>query len=299
MQANSETVAIIGVGLIGGSIGLGLRQRSLARRVIGVGRREETLREAMRCGAITEYSLDLASGISEADRMVVCTPVEQIAGYVMQCIEHGRPGALVMDAGSTKRAIVLQVRERVDALESQAATDSDGDTDCHSRPKFVGCHPMAGSEKTGVRHAHGDLLQGRVVVITPEETVSPQDIAAAESFWGALGARVMRLTAEQHDQMVASISHLPHAVASILAAATPESDLRLAASGWLDTTRIAAGDVELWRQILSQNRDCVLQSLEQFGKVLNSFTLALKQQDDAALTRLLALGKQRRDALAD
>ncbi len=294
MQANSDTVAIIGVGLIGGSIGLGLRQRSLARRVIGIGRREETLRDALQCGAISEYSLDLASAVAEADYMVVCTPVEQVADYVMQCIQHGPAHAIILDAGSTKRRIVTGVRER---LRAELPAMSGGSS--VERPTFIGSHPMAGSEKTGVRHAHGELLQGRVVVITPEAETPADKVFTAERFWGALGARVMRLTADQHDQMVASISHLPHAVASILAAATPESDLRLAASGWLDTTRIAAGDVELWRQILTQNRDCVLRSLEQFEKVLNSFTLALKQQDDAALTRLLALGKQRRDALAD
>ena len=266
---------------------MGLRKRGLARRLVGIGRREATLRDAVECGAVTEITTDLAAGVAEADWVVVCTPVEQVPLHVAQAVQAAPAHAIVTDAGSTKRSIVRDVRC---LLATQPA---------NAHATFVGSHPMAGSEKTGVRHGSPDLLQGRLVIITPEEDTRPEDAERLTQFWQSLGARVERLSPAAHDQAVAAISHLPHAIASLLAANTSEEDLRLAATGWLDTTRIAAGDVELWRQILTQNRDCVLRSLHQFGKVLNSFTQALEQQDDAELTRLLALGKQRRDALAD
>lgn len=287
MNARRDTVAIIGVGLIGGSIGMGLRKRGLARRVVGIGRREASLREALECGAVSEFTTDLAAGVSDADWVVVCTPVEQIPLHVVQSVQAAPAHAIVTDAGSTKRSIVDEVRR-------QLATATAG-----PRATFLGSHPMAGSEKTGVRHGSPDLLQGRLVILTPEDDTPAEATERLTHFWQSLGARVERLSAAAHDQAVAAISHLPHAMASLLAACTSEDDLRLAATGWLDTTRVASGDVELWRQILTQNRDCVLRSLHQFGKVLNSFTQALEQQDDAELTRLLALGKQRRDALAD
>jgi prephenate dehydrogenase len=135
--------------------------------------------------------------------------------------------------------------------------------------------------------------------MTPTETTPVAARERVERFWRELGANVVQMGAAEHDRAVAATSHLPHVVAAALAAATPAEYLALAATGWLDSTRIAAGDVELWRQILKQNRTSVLRSLEQFGKVLNSYSRALEQQDDAALAELLAAGKQRRDALAD
>ncbi len=169
----------------------------------------------------------------------------------------------------------------------------------YGKAPFVGSHPLAGSEKTGVKHARDDLFRGRTVVVTPTASTPEDATARIETFWGTLGASVMRLSPQEHDQGVAATSHLPHLIASALAAATPVAYLPLVATGWLDTTRIAAGDVELWRQILGQNRSSVLQALGQFEKVLNSFTLALQQQDDVTISELLSTGKQRRDSLAD
>jgi prephenate dehydrogenase len=164
---------------------------------------------------------------------------------------------------------------------------------------FIGSHPLAGSEKQGVAHARGDLFEGRTVVITPTEATPPEASGRVEHLWSQLGSNVVRLAPQEHDRAVAATSHVPHVVAAALAAATPAEYLSLVATGWLDSTRIAAGDVELWRQILRQNRASVLRALEQFETVLDSFSLALQHEDDAALTELLLRGKQRRDALAD
>jgi prephenate dehydrogenase len=276
------TVTILGVGLIGGSIGLALRRRGLARRVVGVGRRESTLAKALERGAITEATTALVRGVAEAELVVVCTPLCNIVEHVRGAAENAPPGVIITDAGSTKGAIVAALE---DDLPRGAA--------------FVGSHPMAGSEKTGPDFADEDLFQDRVTIVTPTQSTSPQALEAVEEFWRSLGARTVRMAPEEHDRAVAAVSHLPHLAASALAAATPEEWLSLAAGGWSDTTRVAAGDVELWRQILSVNRSHVLRSLAEFEKTLAAFRAALVRGDDAELIRLLEEGKRRRDAVGN
>ncbi len=283
MEANWDTVAIVGVGLIGGSIGLALRQRHLARHVIGIGRHPARLEIARQAGAIDGFSTALESAVADAQLTVICTPVDTIAEYARQVARHCPPSALITDAGSTKGQIVQQLQQDWPA---RGAT-------------FVGSHPLAGSERVGVEHADGRLLVGRIVVITPTVATSEPSRRQIEQFWTQLGATVIAMSPAEHDRAVAAISHLPHVIASLTAAMTPEDYLSLAATGWLDTTRVAAGDVELWRQILFQNRPGVLYYLNEFAKVLHSFTQALEQQDEPAVVRILAAGKQRRDALAD
>jgi prephenate dehydrogenase len=276
------TVTILGVGLIGGSIGLALRRRGLARRVVGVGRRESTLSKAVERGAITEGTTDLARGVAGADLVVVCTPICNIVEHVLAAAEAAPPGVLITDAGSTKGEIVASLENR---LPRGAA--------------FVGSHPMAGSEKTGPEFAEEDLFQDRVTIITPTRHTPPAALTAIEDFWQSLGARTVRMTPHEHDAAVAAISHVPHLAAAALAAATPEEWLSLAAGGWCDTTRVASGDVDLWRQILTVNRSHVLRSLAEFEKTLASFRDALSRGDDAELIRLLEQGKRRRDAVGN
>jgi prephenate dehydrogenase len=281
MMKQRETVAVIGVGLIGGSIGLGLLGRRLARRVVGIGRRESTLEMAKARSAVTETTTDLAAGVAEAELIVVCTPVCDIVEKVREAAKHAPTEAVITDAGSIKGAIV-------------AALDDLGDG-----PAFVGSHPMAGSEKSGPAFADADLFVDRLAIVTPSEKTRATALAEVEEFWRSLGARVRRMGPEGHDAAVAAVSHMPHVVASALAAATPEDLLPLAASGWWDTTRVAAGEIELWRQILSENRGHVLRSLEEFEKTLASFREALARGDDAELVRLLEQGKSRRDAVGN
>ena len=164
---------------------------------------------------------------------------------------------------------------------------------------FVGSHPMAGSEKTGPAHAQADLFEGRVAVVTPSRQTSTEAVDQVERFWRQLGSQVVRMSPKDHDRSVAAISHMPHLVASALAAATPEEELQLASTGWLDTTRIAGGAPELWRQILVDNRSGVLKSLDKFEKVLASFRRALERQEHEQLLQLLEAGKQRRDSLGN
>jgi prephenate dehydrogenase len=156
---------------------------------------------------------------------------------------------------------------------------------------------MAGSEKTGPEFAQDDLFEGRLTVLTPTAETAEADVERAERFWRSLGSRVLRTAPEAHDEAVAAASHVPHLVAAALAAATRPAVLDFVATGWCTTTRVAAGDAELWRQILVENRVHVLQSLDNFAKVLSQFRAALADADDAKLIRLLETGKERRDSV--
>jgi prephenate dehydrogenase len=279
-MAKWETIAIVGVGLIGGSIGLAVRRRGLARRVIGIGRRSSRLQQARRLGAVTTTTTRLAAGVADAELVIVCTPVDRIVGLIEQVGQAAGPRTLITDVGSTKAEIVRAVERRSDL-----------------RPRFVGSHPLAGSDRSGVRHARPDLLEGRVTVVTPTARTDPHQLANMKRFWRALGSEVLSMTPAAHDRSLAMTSHAAHVVASTLALATGSTDLRLAASGWADTTRIAAADPELWCQILLSNRSAVLKSLEKFATVLSEFRGAIEQADPAQITQLLDAGKQIRDNL--
>ena len=279
-----ETVTIIGVGLIGASIGLALRQRRLAKHVIGVGRRASSLRKAKEREAVTATTTNLAKGVVEAELIVICTPIELIVDHVVEAADHCSMKTLITDAGSTKVEIVRKLETKLKGTRTG---------------EFVGSHPMAGSEKTGPLHAQADLFEDRVAVITPTARTTAAARETIAAFWRSLGATVLHMSPREHDRSVAMISHLPHLVSSALAAATPDGDLSLASTGWLDTTRIAAGDTELWRQILFDNRGDILKSLDKFEKVLASFRRALERDDQRKLVQLLEAGKQRREALGN
>ncbi len=276
-----DTVAIIGVGLIGGSIGLALRQRALARTVVGIGRTASRLRVAEEIGAVSRVTTDVRQGVADAELIVVCTPVGHIVDHVQQVSRACQADALITDAGSTKGGICR-------ALAIGLAGGG----------VFVGSHPLTGGEKSGPEFADPNLFEGCVTVVTPTEPTPEPRVEAVESFWRSLGSRVLRMSPDEHDRAVAEISHLPHLLASALAAAANPQDLILAAGGWRDTTRVAAGDVELWRQIFCENRRHILQSLDKFEKVLSAFRQALEGNDPAELARLLQLGKSNRDSVA-
>jgi prephenate dehydrogenase len=274
------TVAIVGVGLIGGSIGLALRQRNLADKVIGIGRRQVSLRIARRVGAITHTTIDMAKGVVEADLVVVCTPVGDIVEQVQEAARHCPEGTLITDAGSAKQQIV-------------AALDGQLPRGC----RFLGGHPIAGSEKTGANYANADLFESRVTVLTPTRNTRAEDYDLLEVFWQGLGSIVVQMTPEEHDRALAITSHLPHMAAAALANTITENYFRFAGAGLLDASRLASGDVNLWKQILMQNRDNVLKALEQYHGQLQTLHTAIRNSDEAALEQFLKTAKKNRDAL--
>jgi len=277
-----EKIAILGVGLIGGSIGLGARRRGLAEQLVGIGRNSRRLQAAQERGCVDRHTTDIAAGVTDAGLVIVCTPVERIVEHVRQVARHVPSGCLITDAGSTKESICA-------ALDGPLHADRD--------VRFIGSHPLAGSEKTGAEHADADLFVGRVVVVTPTDGAAPSDVERIAEFWRAIGASVLPMPPPVHDAALAMTSHAPHLIASALAAATDDEQLPLAASGWQDTTRIAAADPALWRQIFADNRGHVLKTLDKFEKVLSQLRQALENKDDERLERLLEEGKRRRDSV--
>jgi prephenate dehydrogenase len=276
-----EQVTVVGVGLIGGSVGLAAKARGVARRVVGVGRDPKTLARAVELGAIDSFSLDLAEGVRDADLVVVCTPVDRIAGVILDAAPHARPGTIFTDAGSTKQNILAALTAKLPA-----------------RVKYVPAHPLAGAEKAGVEHARADLFEGRVTIVIEEASLADWDaFTRVGRFWASLGSRPISMPSEDHDRVLAFTSHLPHAVASAAAAVTTPDWLPLTAGGFRDVTRIAAGDPELWAAIFEANRDCVLAALVAFTDRLSEFRKLLEAGDRAGLVRWLTEGKQVRDAL--
>ncbi len=274
------TLTIVGVGLIGGSIGLAARRRGLAGRVVGAGRNAASLERARAVGAIDAASLDLTAAVAEAEVAVFCTPVDRIAEQVLAAAPGCAPGTLLTDAGSTKAAIVGQLDGRLPP-----------------GIVFVGSHPIAGSERRGPDHADADLFQGRLTVVTPGPATDPAAVERTVAFWQALGSRVRRMSPEEHDRALAFTSHLPHLLAAALAGALPDGLRDLTATGFRDTTRIAGGDPALWTGIFAQNRTAVLAALEALTDRLQAFRAALEAGDAAALDDLLTQAKKVRDAL--
>lgn len=274
------TVAIVGVGLIGGSIGMGLLQRGVARQVVGIGRRSSTLRVARQRAAITRGSVHLDRGVADADLVVVCAPVGSIVPLVCQVAECCKPGTLITDAGGTKAEIVRQL---------------DGQLDRDVR--FLGSHPLAGGEQSGPMHAQADLLVNRTVIVTPTRRSREDDRHRLRDFWTALGAKVVEMSPAEHDRCVATVSHLPHLAAAAVAASTPEKLLEHVATGWRDTTRVAAGDVDLWMDIILTNRSHILKSLDRFETLVHSIHDAIDREDAVQLRRILTDAKRKRDAL--
>lgn len=278
-----RSVTIVGVGLIGGSIGLALRARGLADKIFGIGSRPATLEQAQRMGAITAIAGDERAAVASADLVIVCAPVAHIVEQVRMLAPFCRPGTLITDAGSTK----LQI---VEALEQAAAEAS-----WPANIQFIGSHPLAGNEKKGPAHADANLLVGRTVVVTPVTSAPAEAVRALKTFWESLGAKVVEMEAAEHDRAVAATSHLPHLAASAIASSTPEEFVALTAGGWQDTTRIAAGDPLLWRQIMLANRENLLAALQKFEGNLSLWRAALEASDADALEALLAEAKRIRD----
>lgn len=275
-----DQITIVGVGLIGGSVGLAAKARQLVRRVVGTGRDQANLARATELGAIDAGTTDLAAAVRESDLIVVCTPVDRIADVILRAAPHCRPGAIFTDGGSTKAGIV---RTLANSLPKSVS--------------FVPAHPLAGSEKNGVDHAKVDLFDGRMTILTPMPGSDSAIVEQVREFWRGLGSRVVHMSPEQHDDALAVTSHLPHAVAAGVAGITPPDLLAFTAGGFRDVTRIAGGDPELWTAIFQANRDAVLSALSRLADRLDEFRRLLEAGDGAGLGRWLAEAKRVRDAL--
>ncbi len=277
-----ERPVIIGCGLLGASLGLALKARGLAGSITGVGRNQCTLDRAQAVGAIDHASLQLEQAIPGADLIVIATPVAQSIDILVQAAALASPGAVLTDVGSTKAAICA----RADSLWPEA------------RP-FVGSHPMAGSEKFGPDHATATLFDGAVCLVEEAESLSETAREHVVALWQGVGARVVPVDARRHDTVLAYTSHLPHVVASCVAATAAEhGDVRaMVGNGFRDTTRIAASRPEVWTEICLTNRDAVIAGLRAYEHRLADFRHALEDEDASAVERFFEQGRAGREGI--
>jgi prephenate dehydrogenase len=285
-----QELAIVGVGLLGGSVAKAARADGLARRIVGVGRDAARLQPALDDGTLDAATTDLAAGVRKADFILLAAPVLAIENLLAQVTRVAPEGSVVTDVGSTKRNIV-RTAERLAAAPAG----------CGGRaPSFVGSHPMAGSEQSGYRVARADLFRGATVVVTPTERTSLSALKQVTEFWEALGARVSTLDPETHDRAVAAISHLPHLIACALvdgARRVEPTALELAARGFRDTTRIAAGDPDMWTEIFLTNRDALSAGVAAFQDALGELQRTIAAGDAGALRAALERIKAIREGL--
>ncbi|HEY4910814.1 MAG TPA: prephenate dehydrogenase [Methylomirabilota bacterium] len=267
-------LSVIGLGLLGGSVAKAARAASLAQEIVGIGRNPASLEPALRERAVDHITTDLAEGLHGADMVVLATPVATLERQLPSVWQAADPQALITDVGSTKARIVR-------AAEALGV----------SRPlDFVGSHPMAGSNLSGFTVARADLFSGATVILTPTDRTPPDAVKRVTEFWEAIGGRVTIMDPATHDRAVAAISHLPHLVVDALVSAVIDMDPRfldVAARGFKDTTRIAASDPIVWREIFQQNREALGEALGAFRRALGGLERILDSGDDAAIEAAL------------
>lgn len=275
-----NTITIVGPGLLGGSLGLALKLRGYGGRIIGVARRAETLATARARGCIDDAATDLTAAVRAAELVVLATPVRSACSLLKAMAGALPDGAVITDVGSTKQSIVATA-ERVLSDPS----------------RFVGSHPMAGAETSGPQAARAELYVGKPVILTPTESTDADAVSAVESLWRAMGMRVHRMSPAAHDRAVAAISHLPHAVSALLMRFAAESGaLPVASTGLADMTRLAGGDVEMWADIFTDNRDAVLDAIDRWQAAVGRFRERLAGDDRAAIEQWLADARHERQA---
>lgn len=272
-----ERLAIVGCGLMGGSVALALRRAGLVRRIVGYSRSSASSCRAVELGVIDEACVSAADAARGADVVLLSVPVASTFEVFQAMRQALSPHTLCMDVGSTKRDVVTAARA---ALGTAVAG-------------FVPAHPIAGKERAGVDVADADLYRDRRVILTPLAETDPERTRRARSLWEAMGAVVSDMSPEAHDRAFAAVSHLPHLLAFAYVAAVaqqPEGErmLRLAGPGFRDFTRIAGGEPAMWRDILLANRDEVLAQAASFRQVLGEIECAMVAGDAQALMSLIA-----------
>jgi prephenate dehydrogenase len=275
-------VSIVGVGLIGASLGLALKGAGVVREVIGVGRSSANLDQAKKMGAIDRVA-DLAEAVQSSQWIVLCVPVAQMRAIFTQLEPHLGSNTLITDAGSTKSDVILAAKEVLGKKVCQ----------------FVPAHPIAGGAQHGAAAARADLFQGKQTIICQLQENSAADVALVEEFWKVLGSNIKRISAVQHDAIYAAVSHLPHILsyalmASVLNSEDAEQKLGHAGAGFRDFTRIAASSPEMWRDICIANKQAILKELDQYLSVTGCLREMIAKEDAAGLEKVFQKASQAR-----
>jgi len=275
-----KRVTIIGLGLIGGSLGLAIKKRRIAKKVIGVSRRRGTIKRTLSLGAVDEVTLDVRKGVAGSDLIILAAPVLKIIDIGKRILPFLKKGAILIDAGSTKECIVKNI-------ESVLPRGVD----------FVGSHPLAGSEKSGVMYADKDLFKDSFCILTKTQKTNHKALNKVKRFWNMLGSKLVIMTPVEHDKVISGLSHLPHAVSVGVCNASRKRNLRLAAGGFKDTTRIASSSPELWKDIFITNRKNISRDIGILKKELSKIEGALRKNDSPALLKLFKRAKSLRDKI--
>jgi len=270
-----KKLVVFGVGLIGGSVALALKKAGNAPLIVGVGRTQTSLNEALNLGVINTLETNIHEACSDADLILIAAPVAQTASILQSIKPHLNKQTIITDAGSTKNDVLACAKEILGEQFSQ----------------FVGGHPIAGAEKSGVTAAKEDLFLGKNVVLTPTTETNIHAVAGVAQFWKTCGANVSEMSAEDHDCIFAAVSHLPHLLAFALVdeiASRPNAEqlFNFAASGFRDFTRIAGSHPEMWRDICLANKSALLSELTAYQDELDQLKQLLEHKDGAALQAL-------------
>jgi len=275
-------VTIVGLGLIGGSLGMALRRKRLAHEVVGLSRKPSTIAQAKRRGAIDWGSTSAREAVHDADVVILATPVDTIVPQARRVARFMKPGSVLTDVGSTKARIVNNLE--------------------HALPKriaFVGAHPLAGSEQRGIAAARAALFDGSVCIVTTTPRTDQRALQTVVRLWKRLTRRVVVLDPTTHDRLLAAVSHLPHLLAFCLVEATNHGALPLAPRSFLDATRVAKSDPDLWDDIFLSNRTALLAAIERFERRWRSLRRQLAEGDRVALRRFLSRAQSTRNALRE
>lgn len=279
-----KSIAIVGLGLMGGALGLALRKKIPSARVYGYARRPETVKHALALGMIDQGSTELTDAVCDADLVVVCTPVLTILDMVQTMSPLLKSNCLITDVGSTKAWLTSKIQ---DALQGSDAV-------------YVGSHPMAGSEKTGLEAAREDLYENATVIITPTLESPDNMVGTLRTFWHHLGGNVFTVSPEEHDAVIARTSHLPHMLAALLVEAVWRDDKRLSSfcgPGFADTTRIASGSEEVWHDIALSNGQAIRHELVSFRRLLDDLIDLFDNEEFQRIRQLLAEARCHRECI--
>jgi prephenate dehydrogenase len=274
-------VAVIGVGLIGGSLAKAIKKNKLAKEVVGVSQGQQTLNSAITDGAIDQGYHDVSKAVANADLVILAAPVGIIEGMLSTIGPHLRRGCIVTDVGSSKKSVVYAAQKFLP-----------------NTVYFVGSHPLAGSEKVGIKNASAELFQGATCIMTPTETTHRLAKERVKLLWSKVGAQVKFMSPEEHDKALGYVSHLPHMVAFALMAAVPNEFLPYAAQGLKDTTRIAASSPQMWNDIALSNKKVVVNAIDEVVKNLSVIRKAISTNDQKTLLNVLKDAKTKRDSLS-
>ncbi len=281
-----DRLAVVGVGLIGGSLALALKEAGAVGHVVGIGRGLPNLETALRLGVIDSFTQDLAEGVANADVVFLATPVQSLGTVAEQAMPYLKPGAIITDGGSVKQAVI-------DAIEPHLRNDV----------HFVPGHPIAGTEDSGAEAAFATLYHDRRCILTPTVRTAEEPLDLISRMWQLVGSQIVVMDVDKHDRVLAAISHLPHMVAYALVNAVgaynryDESILEYSAGGFLDFTRIASSDPTMWRDIAQTNREALLEMMEQFETFFAELKEDVATGSGERLFEFFRRSKQSRDEI--